>query len=132
MKISCFVFICVLLSSCIDHKGSFIEKGSIELNNANNEISVSVGKQLYFNIKEHQSVGYKSKVQIQDTSVLALERSIFKYKNPPKRGLVPAGGDRGIRTYYFRAKSQGVSSVQIQSMFHGEKESATKYTIEVR
>ena len=76
-----------------------------------------VGQKAYISLKEHGSVGFKSKATSSDESIISFVSSDFSYFRPLVHGKT--GGDSGEKTYIFKANKVGTTTIKAQKIFRG-------------
>ncbi|TCJ87283.1 protease inhibitor I42 family protein [Cocleimonas flava] len=81
---------------------------------------IFLGERVTITLKEHGSVGIKSKAITNDESIISYVTSNFEYSN----ATIPMqpGGDGGHRTYVFKANKSGNTTITTQRIFRGRLE----------
>lgn len=131
MKLLTTILFSFLLFACNGTKMKKKEKNALCLNHAEQNIVAHKGQQLYYEMDEHSSVGFQARASIGDSSVLALESTEFVYDNPPKGGVVAAGGDSGQRIFYIRCMKTGQTNLEFTQYFRGDKEASEPFSVNV-
>jgi hypothetical protein len=118
-----------VLTACTSAKDIGDKKGVIKLTELKKSYDVKVGDKMSYSVSIHGSVGSQAKVSVDQTDVVFQNEPSFKYNDKSRSKM--SGGDGGVRTYTFDAKSVGTAVILIEKEFRGESTDTYELTINV-
>lgn len=115
--------------SCNNAKDIGNKEKAIELTELKTNYDVKVGDKMTYSARIHVSVGYQAAVSVADADITSQNESTFAYTDKSRSKM--SGGDGGIRTYTFEAKSVGSTIILIEKEYRGDITESYELTINV-
>ncbi|KOY88155.1 hypothetical protein AD998_10920 [bacterium 336/3] len=81
------------------------------------DLTITPDEFFYYEADIHGSVGIGVEYEIGDTNVVAFDHDEIRYKN---KGKIEPGGDKATKTFAFRAKKLGETTLTIKETFRGD------------
>ncbi|MCU0436816.1 MAG: hypothetical protein MUC49_02815 [Raineya sp.] len=114
---SVFAFLTLLSVACSEKKNDCIKCAKTLDPLLQKDLTIAPDEIFYYEAEIHGSVGIGVEYEIGDTNVVAFDHDEIRYKN---KGEIAPGGDKATKTFTFKAKKLGETTLTIKETFRGD------------
>jgi len=110
-------FLMILNGACSEKKDDCVKCAKTLDILSKKDFIIAPDEFFYYEADIHGSVGIGVEYEIGDTNVVAFDHDEIRYKN---KGKIEPGGDKATKTFAFRAKKLGETTLTIKETFRGD------------
>ncbi|MEQ8175851.1 MAG: hypothetical protein ABRQ26_12360 [Syntrophomonadaceae bacterium] len=118
-------------ANAIDNNSGKYEIGDLINLTGQTQVTLKVNKLAVYQFYSYSSVGYSSKYEISDNSIVSCIDSKTDYKHPEAMKPGSSGGDEATGTFVFKALKPGKTTIVIKDLYRGNVKNENKIEITV-
>jgi hypothetical protein len=110
-------FLMILNGACSEKKDDCVKCAKTLDILSKKDFIIAPDEIFYYEADIHGSVGIGVEYEIGDTSIVAFDHDEIRYKN---KGEIEPGGDQATKTFAFKAKKLGETTIVVKETFRGD------------